>query len=120
MEESVARMQSSLKNLQWLIVASVALVMFICLSMMLLTMWNTYRLGQQSRELRAVAVETRDSLCAFKFNLQTTQRDAKDFLVENPDGIPGISAATIEQGIANRQNTLDSLQTLSCDGEVIN
>lgn len=118
-EQTLQRMEAQARFLSWVTIAAVIFVMAVALFMMGLTMWNTYRLGQQSTELRTVAVETRDALCAFKRNLVLAQRDARKFVEDNPKGIPGITRETIDQSIANRQNTLDSLQVLTCDGEVI-
>lgn len=54
------------------------------------------------------------ALCTFTQDLQTRVDDSKQFLVDHPDGIQGISAASIQQSIDNQERTLDSLSKLDC------
>jgi hypothetical protein len=68
----------------------------------------------QSVELRRVAVETHAALCAFKLGLQDRVASAEEFLIENPEGIPGISRQDIQRSIDAQKSTLLSLDELDC------
>lgn len=57
---------------------------------------------------------TGDALCALRGDLERRVETSKDFLVEHPKGIPGISAQTIKQGLANQQRTITALSGLNC------
>lgn len=58
---------------------------------------------------------TRDALCTLRADLETRVQTSKDFLIEHPKGIPGISAKVIKDGIKNQERTIDALSDLSCD-----
>lgn len=58
--------------------------------------------------------QTRKTLCAFRGELVATNQQSIDFLRTNPKGIAGITAASIQVGIDNRQRTIDSLSSLHC------
>ena len=124
-EETLRRLQDTMKWMQWVVIGTVLSALTLLALVMVFTMWNTFRLGQNAQAVRDLVVETHDTLCAFKLNLVVSQRDAEAFLKTNPGGLIDargnvlISRDLIHQGIANRQNTLDSLTTLDCEGEVI-
>jgi uncharacterized membrane protein YqjE len=115
-EDTLLRLKDALRWMQIVTVAAVTTCLILLVVVMIFTMWNTYRLGAQAQAVRDVAVETHDSLCAFKLNLVLTQ---------NPSGLTDargevvISRDLLDQGINNRQKTLDALIGLSCEGEVI-
>lgn len=58
--------------------------------------------------------QTRKTLCKFRGELVSTNQQSIDFLKKNPHGIAGITAASIQVGIDNRQRTIDSLSSLRC------
>jgi hypothetical protein len=124
-EDTLLRLKDALRWMQIVTVAAVTTCLILLVVVMIFTMWNTYRLGAQAQAVRDVAVETHDSLCAFKLNLVLTQRDARAFVRQNPSGLTDargevvISRDLLDQGINNRQKTLDALIGLSCEGEVI-
>ncbi len=60
------------------------------------------------------ARETNNSLCALRNDLEVRVADSKDFLEENPNGIPGISTKVILDGISNQERTIEALSNLSC------
>lgn len=62
-----------------------------------------------------VSANNHDALCTFRADLETRVETSKDLLIDHPDGIGGISAEIIQQGIDNQQRTIDALDTLSCD-----
>lgn len=55
-----------------------------------------------------------DALCVFVSDLERRLAQGRAFLKDHPQGIPGIPAAAIQQGLVNQQKTLDSLEGLSC------
>lgn len=57
---------------------------------------------------------THDALCTFRGELVVTNQQSRDFLRTHPHGIAGITAASIQVGIDNRQRTIDSLSSLNC------
>lgn len=61
-----------------------------------------------------VATETHTALCTFKADLERRYEDGRQFLNENPDGIPGITTEDIQRSLANQKSTLDALAILEC------
>ena len=126
-DETLAKLNAQATRITWMAAMGFALVMIVALFMMLLTMWNTYRLGQTSTDLRAVAVETHDALCALYNKEVQANVEAEDFLKENPSGVTSpsgeiiISTELIQRGVDSRAETIIALQIagLDCTGEVI-
>lgn len=58
--------------------------------------------------------QSTDALCALRGDLERRVASSEKFLSEHPDGIPGIPAKTIRDGIANQQRTILVLNDLSC------
>jgi hypothetical protein len=56
----------------------------------------------------------RDALCALRADLQARIQTSTTFLVEHPEGVAGIPAKTIRDGIINQQRTVNALSGLSC------
>lgn len=54
------------------------------------------------------------TLCTFRGELVNTNQQSRDFLRTHPHGIAGVTAASIQVGIDNRQRTIDSLGSLHC------
>jgi hypothetical protein len=71
-------------------------------------------LNHRRDEIRQVAFSTNQALCALRTDLELRVANAEEFLAENPNGIPGISAATIEQSIQNQRSTIEALEDLDC------
>lgn len=126
-EESLKRIESQLRWLQYVTAGAVGLSLLIVTIVMLFTMWNTYRLGGQAAEIRAVTVETHDVLCALYNREVQANIDAEKILKDSPkgllteDGTVAISAALIQRGIDQRTETIQAMRLagLDCDGEVI-
>lgn len=66
-----------------------------------------------------LANDTRTSLCAFKGDLERRVEAGEEFLKEHPQGIPGISAATIQNSLSNQRMTIAALESggLECSEE---
>ena len=127
MDETLKKLQDQTSRMTWITIAAVTFVMVVALSMMVLTMWNTYRLGEQAINLRAVAVETHDALCAMYNREVREYAQTKDFIRDNPKGLLDsngniiISRSLLERGQEQREETINALRTagLACTGEVI-
>lgn len=61
--------------------------------------------------------QAQQALCVFKHDLEQRVDQSKEFLRLHPNGIPGISASVIQNGIVNQQRTVTSLAVLSCPKE---
>lgn len=69
----------------------------------------------ENRRLAREGQQAHRALCVLKTDLARRIKDGHAFLLEHPDGIPGISAKTIQASIANQEATLSALQVVrSC------
>jgi uncharacterized protein (DUF1786 family) len=69
---------------------------------------------QGRAELEAATEQTTTALCTLRADLERRVEVSREFLEKNPDGIPGITAETIQQGIDNQQRTIGALASLNC------
>lgn len=69
---------------------------------------------QTTREVRHNQQSTVAALCTFRHDLELRAIASQNFLVTHPNGIPGISAATIEASVTMEKRTIRSLQLLPC------
>lgn len=60
------------------------------------------------------AQDSKAGLCAIREDSEQRVHLGEEFLKENPKGIPGISAESLDRSIANSKQTLLSLSFLSC------
>jgi hypothetical protein len=75
-----------------------------------------YIVSENSRQdIAAVAENSNNALCSLRADLERRVEVSQDFLRENPDGIPGISAEVIRTGILNQQRTINALSGLDCE-----
>jgi hypothetical protein len=65
----------------------------------------------QAKEERAI---TKQALCQLRLNLETRVAGAREFLRDNPKGIPGITPALIKRSIAEQELTIKALADLNC------
>lgn len=72
------------------------------------------RLSAETSRLAKNARTDHAALCTFKTDLQKRVTQSRDFLAKHPNGIPGIPASVIVQGLRNQQATVDSLENLNC------
>lgn len=98
-DKSVDIGRSIKRALQFLITATVVLY----LGLGGLTYWAWQ--GQQTNH---------DALCTFRGDLEKRVANSRDFLKENPEGIPGIPAMTLRTSITNQESTIAALSDLSC------
>lgn len=64
--------------------------------------------------IRSTAEENQAALCSLRHDLELRHDAGVQFLEDNPNGIPGISAAQIRQSLDNQESTLRALSGLSC------
>jgi hypothetical protein len=65
-------------------------------------------------DLETAAEQTSAALCALRADLERRVATSENFLERNPDGIPGISAKTIQDGIDNTERSIEALAGLDC------
>jgi hypothetical protein len=70
----------------------------------------------QRNQLKDVATSTAKALCAFRDDLQARYDNGVEFLVDHPDGIPGVSAEILQRSLASQKRALESLKGLPCEG----
>ena len=66
-------------------------------------------------EITKVTLETHIALCTFVDDLRRRVATSEQFLLENPDGFPGLSDDVIRESIAGQRQTLQALKALNCD-----
>lgn len=79
-------------------------------------MWDAH---QKRNDIAEVTNSTNQVLCTFRHDLEVRATASKDFLRKHPDGIPGISAVVIQQGITNQEKTISSLASLNCPPDML-
>lgn len=67
-----------------------------------------------SLQARHDASVTTAALCALRVDLERRVATSRAFLVEHPNGIPGIPARTIRDGIVNQGRTITALAGIAC------
>jgi hypothetical protein len=82
--------QTIKRSLRWLITATVVLYVVLAI----LTFQSTA------------------SMCALKSDQKAQVATSQQFLVDHPQGIPGISVGVLQTGITNRKRTIHSLRFL--------
>lgn len=96
-----------LSSLQTWVTAGMCFIIVFAVTVMAVMVWQAVRLSN-------VANESHAALCAFKNDIERRHEAAVRFVKENPDGIPGISRAQIDQSLDTQQDTLDALGVLVC------
>jgi hypothetical protein len=61
-----------------------------------------------------IAKTNQQALCAFRNDVQARVESSVLFLEEHPNGIPGISPATIRRGLKAQRQTVEALSVLDC------
>jgi predicted PurR-regulated permease PerM len=70
--------------------------------------------AHQRQALAETAVNTNNTLCALRADLEARVDAAKQFLDDNPKGVLGFPVEVIEQNIKNQEQTVEALSTLDC------
>lgn len=106
--------ERKLAQLSTWLTALICFVLVFVISIMAVVVWQSSTVGRNAERLEEVATQTHDTLCAFKRDLEVRYDNGAKFLKENPEGIPGISAAEIQRSLSNQKSTLESLSNLDC------
>ena len=76
---------------------------------------------QRDQATRKLTLQTRHdahvttaALCALRGDLERRVASSRAFLAEHPDGIPGISAKVIRDGLRNQESTIRALSGIDC------
>jgi hypothetical protein len=78
---------------------------------------GTYGYIARSHDLAKIdqiTITTRTAMCLFRTNIEKQVATSTEFLENNPDGIPGLPAATIRASIQRQRDTLVALDILNC------
>jgi hypothetical protein len=103
----VSPLQKTLKRLSfWTVILYVILATFMTVTYALRTI-DLNRVERNSDRNTA-------AFCALSADLERRVKTSKDFLEENPGGIPGISAETIRTSIQNMKATIRALNVVDC------
>ena len=102
------------KNLQGALRRLVTATVVLYLGLAGLGVLVEYRTHESREVIARVAIRTGEALCSFKTDIERQVKASEKFLKDHPDGIPGIPAPLIKQGIDNRKQTLASLKPLEC------
>jgi hypothetical protein len=98
------------RTLRLLVVAT--LVLYLALAAVVF--WAYHDSTSKRHDLQQVAVQTNTALCTLRGDLKQRVRSSEKFLAEHPNGIPGISAATIRSSLSGQKRTVASLAGLQC------
>ena len=75
---------------------------------------QSQRLVDTAVELHEVATTNHAALCTLRRDLETRVEALREFLEDNPNGIPGLSPVAIRHRIEDLEQTLDALDILEC------
>jgi flagellar biogenesis protein FliO len=75
----------------------------------------TIRAHDVSR-VNQIANRNQQALCAFRNDVVGRVATSEQFLQEHPNGIPGISPATIRTNLRAQRQTVEALSVLDCEG----
>jgi hypothetical protein len=111
--------ERKLERLNWMLNWAGAFLLFFVVSMTALMLWQAFRLGATSAEVKSVAITTHDSLCALKGDLQTRYNSGTKVLNEHPEDPVHVYGLTIPraqllQSHQGQGATLESLAQLDC------
>ena len=102
------------QDLQWSIKVLTRLTVVLFLAVVLVAGLGFYDSQQRRAELADAVSNINRSLCTFVADLQRRHDDGVQFLEDNPEGIPGLSATDIQRSLDAQQSTLDALSGLDC------
>lgn len=105
-----------LSGLTTIVTGGLVFILVFTISMTTLMVWQAYRSGAQSQQLKQIAVETHDSLCALRADVKRRYLSSQDYLEKHPSGAPslGLTANDIRRSLKSQRTTLEALQSLKC------
>jgi hypothetical protein len=109
-------LEASFAKYQALVVGGLAFIVVFAITVMGIMLWQSYRMGETAEKVENIAVTTHNSLCALQEDVQIRHDNNVLFLESNPQGIPGITPAMIQEAIDGYASTLNALAAggLSC------
>lgn len=99
MPDRESTIRSIKSTLRWLVWATVALYVALGAAVF----WTYHE-----------AATTQDALCALRSDLVVRVSASQKFLLDHPNGVGGIPAKAIRDGIQNQERTIAALADLSC------
>lgn len=115
-----SQVETKIVSLQAWVTAGLCFIVVFAVSIMGIMVWTAVRVGENARDLAAVAEETHDALCAFKVDLTKRWQGGVAFVKENPSGLRDargeiiISRDQLDTSNANQRAALDALRRLDC------
>jgi hypothetical protein len=111
--------ERKLSTLTGWVTAGLCFIIVFAISAMAIMVWQSYRVGENARQLRTVAEQTHESLCAFKQDIENRHQSGEQYLEDHPNGLTAhgevvITAAQIQQSLDAQSSTLKSLSGLDC------
>jgi hypothetical protein len=95
---------------RWLVISTIA--MYIAVAAM--GIYFYVDAANARAHLAMVANDTNNALCALRGDLERRVIVDAAFLEENPEGLPGLPARLIREGIENQERTIAALSGLDC------
>lgn len=71
-------------------------------------------LARQAKETAELGQQAHNGLCVLKADERDRVRDGESFIKQHPEGLAGISAATIQQSLDNQKKTIAALSAIRC------
>lgn len=105
--------QDILKTLRRLVIATV--ILYVALAGLFVLGYVTVH--NQRVELERTVDQTTTALCSLRGDLEARVRVSREFLEDNPNGIPGITPQVIRDSINGRLRTIEALESLACPKE---
>jgi hypothetical protein len=101
--------------MNWLRNNSHVVAYLIFTGLFIASLWLTTHQAEQSRaDLKRETTKINFALCELRYNIERRVQTSEQFLVDHPEGIPGIPKSTIVQGITDQKENLKALTILSC------
>ena len=115
-----SEVENKLGNLTAWVTAGLCFIVVFAISSMAILTYSAYVSGRTASDLKAVAIQTHNSFCAFKLDIQHRHEDGVRYLKDHPTGVTAhgeviITAAQIKQSLDFQESTLGSLQGLDCE-----
>lgn len=109
--------EGKLGSLQSWIVGGLAFIVVFSLTMTMIMLWQAYRFGEASAELRRTVSDQHSVLCAQKINTEESIASSKKYLEDVKAGrrqpVPGITETDIQQSLARQEKFLSAFSYLT-------
>jgi hypothetical protein len=99
------------RTLKWLVIATI--ILYLALVGVGFVGWVSA--SHQRNDLKKATENINSTLCILRGDLETRVAASRQFLLDHPQGISGISVAILQQSIDTQQRTIDALSGLECE-----